>query len=58
MSENLEELLMKDVFETMFCLHEVSKTVPNLLLFIRHVLGQRAKQLSQTTASLGNQIQF
>lgn len=24
-SENLKELLMKDVFETMFCLHEVSQ---------------------------------
>lgn len=23
--ENLKELLMKDVFETMFCLHEVSQ---------------------------------
>lgn len=26
LSENLQELLMKDVFETMFCLHEVSQS--------------------------------
>ena len=31
-SENLEELVKKGVFETMFCLHEVSP--PSILLFL------------------------
>lgn len=39
-SENLEELLMKDVFETVFCLHEVSQSLTDLLKLLELLLFQ------------------
>lgn len=38
LTENLEELLMKDVFETMFCLHEVGQSLTDLFKLLELIL--------------------
>lgn len=42
-SENLEKLLMNNVFETMFCLHEVSKLLFSLRLILFSNVKARIK---------------